>query len=117
HSGGGNGQNTIGLECNQLSRECSNAIDFAIPPAIHDPSVAARPPEPLESLPERADLRLSVGIGLCAPRQHADPPPTFRLLRPCPERPHRCRAADQREELASPHLLPSIRGLHPTTPW
>jgi hypothetical protein len=33
------------------------------------------------------------------------------------ERPHHCRAAEQFNELAPPHVLPSTRGLHPTTPW
>src|SRR5262245_37769710 len=60
HGGGGNGQNTIGLESNQLSRDCSNAIDITIPPSIRDPNVTARPPEPLEPMPESAHLRLSV---------------------------------------------------------
>src|SRR5262245_13827443 len=101
NGGGGNGQNTIGLESNQLSRECSNAIDFAIPPAVHDPSVATRPSEPLESLPESTHLRLSVGVGLGEPRQHADPPHTFGLLRPCRERPPHHRTAHKRDELAS----------------
>src|SRR5262249_53261681 len=107
HGGGGNGQNSIGLEGNQLSRECSNAIDFTIPPAIHDPSVAARPPEPLESLPERANLRLCVGVDLGEPRQHSNPPHPFRLLRPRRERPRRRAAAEQRQEFPPSHALNS----------
>src|SRR5262249_36980743 len=79
-------------------------IDFTIPPAIHDPSVAARPPEPLESLPERANLRLCVGVDLGEPRQHSNPPHPFRLLRARHERPRGRRAAEQRDELAASHV-------------
>jgi hypothetical protein len=39
-----------------------------------------------------------------------------RLLRARSQRPP-CRAPEKRNELATPHMLPSIRGLHPTTPW
>src|SRR2546429_3837829 len=38
-----------------------------------------------------------------------------RRLCPRRERQCRCRTAEQRDELAPPHVLPSSRGSHPTT--
>ena len=46
--------------------------------------------------------------------EHADAPHPLALLRARRQRPRR-RAAEQRDELAPPHGLPSGRGLHPTT--
>jgi hypothetical protein len=39
--------------------------------------------------------------------QHADPPHAFGLLRRCPKRPRRRRAAKQRDELAPSHSITS----------
>src|SRR5262249_48922212 len=94
-----NSQHSVGLECDQLSRERSHAIDFAIRPTIRDPNVATRPAERLESLPESGDLRLCLRVGLARSHQHADGTNPLGLLRPRRERP-RHHAAEQRDELA-----------------
>jgi hypothetical protein len=91
------------LERNQLSRDRSRTIEFAVPPAIRDPKIAARPSEPLESLPERGDLRLCLWVVLGVPHQHAQATHTFGLLRARRERP-RCRAAEKRNEIAPPQV-------------
>ena len=69
--------------------------------AIIDLDVAAfRPPQILQPLAERGDPCLPLCIGLGKRRKHADAPDPFALLRPRRERPHRRRAAEQRDELA-----------------
>jgi hypothetical protein len=54
---------------------------------------------------------LLVCLDSCA-LQHADPP--LGLLRPRGKRPSSRYTADKRNEIASPHWLPSSRGSHPT---
>jgi hypothetical protein len=102
HGGGGNGQNSLWLERNQFSRDRSDTIGFALPPAIRDPNVAARPSEPLESLPERSDLRLCLRVILGECHQHTHATHTFGLLRLRRKWPRR-RAADECDEFPPPH--------------
>src|SRR5262245_40149890 len=59
----------------------------------------------LESLPERREAGLHVRIVLSEASQHADAPNPVVLLRPRRERPGRCRAAQQRYELAALHSI------------
>jgi hypothetical protein len=62
------------------------------------------PPEPFEPLPKCCEPLLPYGAGLRAMYQDADAPYPLALLRPRRERPRRCRAAKQSDELASLHL-------------
>ena len=66
-----------------------------------------------QALRESARRRPSVRVRRC--RVRGTRSPAFaRLLRARHQRPRR-RAAEQRDELAPPHVLPSSRGSHPTT--
>jgi hypothetical protein len=73
----------------------------------HD--IAARPSLPLESLPERGDLRLCLRVILDIPHQDADPPHPLGLLRARREWPRR-RATEQRYELAASYCRITIAG-------
>src|SRR5262249_60581044 len=107
--GGANDQDRVGLECNQFSRRCSHAVDFASRPAIRDPNVATRPSELLESLPERSDLRLCLRIAFGRPHQHPDAPHGVGLRTRHARRRGR-RAAAQSDELAPRHSITSWAG-------
>src|SRR5262249_43593071 len=93
------------LMCTAAGRKASVHADFSTlrPSTLFKPS-----PETHEA---SRHFRIVLGQG----RQHGDPANSVGLLRARRERP-RCRAAEQRDELASPHiemhLLPQ-----PGTPW
>src|SRR5262249_39178795 len=90
----------------QLSRVSAPAIGIGPRPAQFDPDIVALgPAEFLEALLERRDKGLPFGIPLrTAARQEPDPTHLVGLLRACGERPRRCRAADERDELAALHF-------------
>src|SRR6516164_5934500 len=71
-------------------------------PTSIDPQIAAvHPAQFLQLLDERSALRLSFRIALRPAHQHSDAPHPLGLLRAHRERPRDCRAAEQRDELAS----------------
>src|SRR5258705_13434058 len=83
-------------------------------PAGVDPQVAAvAPAQLLQGLCERREAGLSFRIVRGPIHEHADAPDALALLRARRERPRRSRAAEQRDELASPHVLPSDPGIAP----
>src|SRR5262245_35323136 len=65
---------------------------------------ALRPTEPIELLPKSSETHLGFRIVLGETHQHCDVP-NARLLRPRRERPRRP-AAEQRDEVAPPHVEP-----------
>jgi hypothetical protein len=65
----------------------------------------------LEPRKKSRDARRRFPIGLGDIHEVADAPHAVGLLRPRCERPCRRCSAEQRDELATPHL--STRGLHP----
>src|SRR5262249_39754846 len=82
--------------------------DIVLAPANVDPHIATlAPTQLLQRLQERRDLRLTFRIGGGHVHEHADAPHPLALLRACRERPRRRCAADQRDELAAPHSIPS----------
>ena len=78
------------------------------PPGI-DPHVAAvGPAQLLQALQERREAGLPFRIVRGQVHKHADAPHPLGLLRACGERPRR-RAAEKRDELASPHVRPQAQ--------
>src|SRR5438105_7227716 len=63
--------------------------------------VAVRPTELSKSGPKELQAILCVRVALGVWHQHADPP--HRLLRPRRQRPCRCRAGEESDELAALH--------------
>src|SRR6516164_10790528 len=75
---------------------------------IIDQDVAAgRPSELPEALPETLKITLRVWVVLRDSQQYGDPPHLVALLRSRHERPRHGRAAEQGDELAPSHELPS----------
>ena len=67
------------------------------------------PTQFLQALVECRKSVLTFWIVRCPVHEHANPPQTFRLLRARRERPrNRCAAAEQRDEVASPHSITSL---------
>src|SRR5262249_8131053 len=87
-------------------------VGIARAPAEVDAHITAnRPAHFLQPLQERRETPLSFRIVRGEVHEHADPPDAARLLRARRERP-RCRAAEQRDEIASFQfikLLPAPR--------
>src|SRR5262249_33154619 len=76
--------------------------------AIVNADVAGfRPSTLIEPLPECREAGFCLRIVLGEAHQHADPPHSVALLRARRERPRRRRAAEQRDELPSPHSITS----------
>ena len=108
----------VGVLCERMRSGCSATSSFANRcldsasrrrPASVDPDVAAlRPPELLESLPERRDVGLCFRVALGIAHQHADPPHPLALLRPRRKRPRDGRAAEKCDELAPLHVAPRL---------
>jgi hypothetical protein len=100
HRGAGKGHDDVRLQRDQFHCGFASAIGTAGGPAVVDPHVAAvDPTQLLQSLQERRDASLGYRMVLAERHEHANAPHPLRLLRPCRERP-RCRAAEQRDELA-----------------
>jgi hypothetical protein len=103
------GQDGVGGERDQLRRVFSNVVSVARGPADVDPHVAADGPTVLlQPLQKRSDAVLAFRIVRGQRHQHADAPQAFALLRPHRKRPCDSRAAEQRDDLTSPHALPLL---------
>src|SRR5262249_4190588 len=99
------GENSIRPHPHEFGSEASQALVIPAWPALLDVDIATfDPPEILQAPAERRHAELAFGVLLRQPRnQHADAVHLLTLLRPRRERP-RSRAAEQRDELAPPHL-------------
>src|SRR5205823_3615348 len=98
------GDQHIGLQADQLFRECLNSACIGIAPPIINSNIAAiLPAQLLKALLKCGDTRTNIGIAFGDRHQHAHAANSFRLLRARRERPRR-RAAEQRDELAPLHL-------------
>src|SRR5262252_2883919 len=91
-------------EADQLGRICSDNAGIAGAPTIFNFDVATfAPPGFLKCLLECRDPTGCVRIACSEAHQYTNAPHPLRLLRACHERPRR-RAAEQRDELAAPHV-------------
>src|SRR5262245_64116585 len=82
---------------------------IACPPARIELDIDAISPAQLpQPLPKCSETGLRFSIVRIRMHQHADAPHWPRLLRAHRHRPCRHRAAEHRDELAPPHVLPSI---------
>jgi hypothetical protein len=89
----------------QFRNEHSRALRFASPVAIvHLNITALRPSQFPKSLPKSDDANLCFWIALSICHQNTDAPHALALLRTRRERPSNPRAAEQRDELAAPHV-------------
>ena len=77
------------------------------PTNVHPYVSAVGPTQFRKPLREPGQLGLCLKIVFAVRHQHADPPHSLALLRPRRERPRRCRAAEQRDELAPLHSITS----------
>src|SRR5262249_29770605 len=94
-------------ERNQFRRVSANVVGIVRAPTIVDPHVAADGPAKFpEPLQERRIAGLCFRLVRSDGGKHADPPHALALLRARRERP-RCRAAEQRDEIAAPHSITS----------
>src|SRR5204862_7080456 len=83
--------------------------------AIVDLGVAVlRPPEVLEFFLKRQEIGMHFRIALGCAHQYPNSTHRLEALGNSLARPHDRRAAEQRAELASSHVLPSNGGSHPT---
>ena len=99
------GDNDIDLEPNEFIDEFRGAFDLAIfPPIIDLNRLILNPAEVVQTLNKCGGPRL--GGGLTVRTQKADGRPSGRLLRMHCERPRRCRATEQHDELATLHVPP-----------
>ena len=103
----GASQDDIWAERNQFCRVLVQAGAVVSAPTVIDPQVAADgPTRLLQSLQECRDVGLRLGLVRAREHEHTDAPYALGLLRARRERPRRRRAAEQRDELAPPHVLP-----------
>src|SRR5262249_31599278 len=101
------GQNDVRGERHQFRSVFTRGIGIPATPAVVDPDVLAdRPPQLLQTLRKRREAGLRLWIVGLPGHQHTDAPHPFGLLRARRER-ARCRAAEQRDERAPPHSVPS----------
>src|SRR5262249_47801662 len=83
------------------------AVEIACSPSVVDPNVLADIPAVLlQSLCECGDTGQGRRVIRGRAHEHANTPYSPALLRGGCERPRRCRAAEQRNELAPPHVEP-----------
>src|SRR5262249_61109039 len=101
-------KNNFGLQLNQFSR--STLSRFRIierPPTKFDVDIAAfRPPEFLESFPERGQISVKFWVALGMRHEYADASRSTGLLRLRRNWPCRRRAANDLDEIAPSHRLP-----------
>src|SRR5262249_16974877 len=103
----GAGDDDVRLQANQFDCGSAQALGLAVAPANIEPSIAVVPAELLKSLLEGRKITLSQRVTFSHCHQHADAPHLAGLLRPRRERPCRCRAAQQRDEVALVHSITS----------
>ena len=98
------GQDHVRGQRNQFRRVFAHVVGTARGPANVDAHVAAdTPTQFLQSLQKRGNAGLPFRIVRNLAYEHADAPRPLTLLRPRRKRPRR-RAAEQRDELAAPHI-------------
>src|SRR5262249_45795236 len=86
-----------------LANRCIESGSAGIPQRVSIRKLRPSTQPNLRSFHKRCELRLGFQIT----HQHADPPHPLGLLRARRERPRRCRAAEQRDELAALHSITS----------
>jgi hypothetical protein len=100
----GASQNDIWAERNQFCRVLVQAVAVVSAPTVIYPQVAADgPTRLLQSLQECRDVGLRLGLVRAREHEYTDASYAIGLLRMRRERPRRCRAAEQRDELAALH--------------
>src|SRR5262249_17832752 len=86
----------------KFGRVKPNAIGVAACPPVIDHHIAALPPAQLLQAPHECRfMKLCFRVVLTDRLEHADAPHALGLLRASGERPCRCRAAEQRDEIAT----------------
>src|SRR5437660_546816 len=86
----------------------AKTIGIAVTPTVVYLQVAADDPaQLLQPLHKRCTASPHLGVVRARVREHADAPHPLALLRARDERPSRRRAAEQRDERASPHSITS----------
>src|SRR5215467_8959635 len=105
----GHGQDDVRFQPDKLDRVGPYAFGLGTAPAIVDAYVAARcPTQFFKCLPERRHIGLRIPIVLGKGRQHAHAPRIMvELLRPCRQRPHYRRPAQECDEVAPLHSITS----------
>jgi hypothetical protein len=103
----------------QLCRISAVKIDIVTAPPDFDAYVAAvAPTKLLQGLLERRDASLTQWIVRGRVHQHANVAHSISLLRARCKRPSSRRAADKRNEIASPHRLPlKLLAYHDDGAW
>jgi hypothetical protein len=101
-------QDDVRRKRNQFRCVSASSIGITGAPAGVDPHVAAiDPAQLLQALQECREASLAFRIVRRQAHEHADAPHLLGLLRARHERPRRCRAGEQRDELAPLHSITS----------
>src|SRR5262249_9624066 len=105
HGGGARGQDDFGRKSNQFGRLLADGVGVGGGPAGVDPHGAADAPARFcQLLQERPRPGLISRIVGSRGKERPDAPHPVTLLRARRERPCRCRAAEERDELAALHV-------------
>jgi hypothetical protein len=98
-------ENHVGIGFDERTRRVRQCFEVARCKARINAEIPSfRPSQPFEPIAEGLHERDTFGFR--EPRQNAHAPYTFGLLRPRAHRPRHRRAAEKRDELASPHVRP-----------
>src|SRR5215468_3033964 len=107
HGYGAAGQDDVGREREQFRGIFCAPVGVVLGPADVDPHITSNiPAQFLQALVERCKSILTFRVVRSPVHEDTNSPRTFWLLRPRCERP-RCRAAEQRDELAPSHSITS----------
>jgi hypothetical protein len=99
-------QNDVGFQFDDSGGIGSHDIHVIRGPTLVELDIPALDPtQPQQLAPERPNASLAFSVVLREWHQDANPPHAL-LLRPSRNRPCHCRAADQRDEIATLHILP-----------
>src|SRR5260221_9066775 len=98
-------EDDVGLQRDQFFREYLRLRAGRRKASVDADITAFRPSTLFQLLPECRETSLRFRIVLGEPHEHANAPHAIRLLCPRRERPRGCRAAEQRDELASLQLI------------
>src|SRR5262245_40082896 len=105
HGRGAKGKDDVWRERGQFRRVSANVGATGRGPTSVDAHVTADcPSRLLQPLQERPEASLKFRIVRGREQEHTDAPHALALLRPRGERPRRCCAAKQRDEIASLHV-------------